>query len=118
MACVCPSLNRPVVVERLVASPVDDSGHVAEYQTANWETYGNFRVNIIGSGSNEFIGSEQARCTVTHQVTFRWSNPADNIQPTMRLRELGRNRIYNLAGAPFDPDGERTLLKVNAIEVR
>lgn len=115
MACKCPRLNRRVTVQRLAGTP-DAAGHVDESSAANWEQYARVSAAIVAKSSREFWGADQVQADVTHQITIRWSRTADAIEADMRVRD--GDKTYNLSGPPFDPDGQRRVLKLNAIEVR
>lgn len=117
MACACPRLNRRMSFQRLLSSATKDAaGHVDESLSASWETYTRVSAAIVAKGSREFFGANQVRADVTHQITVRWSRTADAIEADMRV--VDGDKTYNLSGPPFDPDGNRRQLKLNAIEVR
>jgi SPP1 family predicted phage head-tail adaptor len=117
MACKCPRFNRRLNVQRLKADAVvDDAGHVDESLDSNWETYTNVWAAVVAKSSREFWGADQVEADITHQITMRFNRINDAIQPEMRAKD--GSRIYNLSSAPYDPDGLRKQLKINAVEVR
>lgn len=115
MACKCPRLNRRMTFERL-SGTADAAGHVDESVSGNWSTYTRVAAAIVAKSSREFFGADQVQADVTHQITIRWSRTADAIEADMRATD--GDKTYNLSGPPFDPDGNRRILKLNAIEVR
>lgn len=110
-----PRMRHRFVVKQL-AGTADAAGHVDESDASNWETYARLSAAIVAKSSREFWGADQAQADVTHQLTFRWGRTYDAISPAMRL--TSGDKTYNLSGPPFDPDGNRRILKLNAIEVR
>lgn len=117
MACKCPRFSRRVIVEQISGDAVvDAAGQLDESDASNWEAYTMAWAAIVAKSSREFWGADQVQADITHQLTMRWSRRLDAISPTMRI--VDGAKIYNLASAPFDPDGKRRMLKLNAIEVR
>lgn len=117
MACKCPRLNRRVTVQQIKSDATPDAaGQIDESNNDNWEAYIRVAAAIVAKSSKEFFGADQVQADITHQLTLRWSRKADAIEARMRI--IDGSKQYNLSSAPFDPDGNRKILKLNAIEVR
>lgn len=117
MACKCPRLSRRIVVQRIASdAAIDAAGQIDESDNSIWETYTPAWAAIVAKASREFWGADQVQADITHQLTLRWTAKNDAIEPTMRI--IDGAKIYNLTSAPFDPDGKRRTLKLNAVEVR
>lgn len=112
-----PRMRHRLTVQRLKGdATVDGAGQIDESNNDNWETYIRIAAAIVAKSSREFFGADQVQADITHQFTLRWSRNADAI--AARMRAIDGDKTYNLTSAPFDPDGNRKILKLNAVEVR